>query len=69
MILVTRFNGSEFYINADMIISVEGTPDTIITFTNSSKLVVKEKPDKVVEKIITYQRIVHNPRIKVTSGE
>lgn len=69
MILVTRFNGSEFYINADMIISVEGTPDTVITLTNNSKLVVKEKPDKVIEKIIAYQRIVHNPKIKTTSGD
>ncbi len=69
MILVTRFNGSEFYINADMILSVEGTPDTVITLTNSSKLVVKETAESVVERIIAYQRKVKNPKIRAISGE
>lgn len=69
MILVTRFNGTEFFINADMILSVEGTPDTIITLTNNSKLVVKEPASQVVEKIICYQQKVKGPKIQSISGE
>jgi flagellar protein FlbD len=69
VILVTRFNGTEFYINADMILSVEGTPDTVITLTNNSKLVVKEKADLIVDRIIAYQQKIKNPKIKVKAGE
>lgn len=69
MIQVTRFNGTEFFINADMIISVEGTPDTVITLTNNSKLVVKEKPDQVIDRIIDYQRKIKNAKLVVESGD
>lgn len=68
MILVTRFNGTEFFINADMILSIEGTPDTVITLTNNSKLVVKETASQVVERVISYQQKVRNPKIEMKSG-
>ncbi|MCB9134616.1 MAG: flagellar FlbD family protein [Anaerolineales bacterium] len=61
MIPVTRFNGSTIYLNAELIQSVEGTPDTVITLTNQVKIVVKDSPTKVVEAIIAYQRKVHTP--------
>lgn len=61
MIRVTRFNGSQIYLNAELIQSVEGTPDTIITLTNQTKVVVKETPHTVVEAIIAYQQRVHAP--------
>lgn len=69
VICVTRFNGTEFFINADMILSVEGTPDTVITLTNNSKLVVKETANQVVERIISYQMRVKGPKIQSILGE
>jgi flagellar protein FlbD len=63
MILITRLNGSKFYINAEKVISVEGTPDTIITLINNVKYVVKEKPEEVVNEIINYHRKINNPQI------
>lgn len=61
MIAVTRFNGSTIYLNAELIQSVEGTPDTVITLTNQVKIVVKDPATAVVEAIIAYQRKVHMP--------
>jgi flagellar protein FlbD len=69
MISVTRFNGTKIYLNAELIQSVEGTPDTVITLTNDVKIIVKEPPQDVIEKIITYQRLVRNPQLNLRSGE
>ena len=49
MISVTRFNDSTLIINADLIQTVEETPDTVITLTTGTKFIVKEIVDKVVE--------------------
>ena len=42
MIKVTRLNGKEFVVNADLIQYLEETPDTIITLVNHEKVVVKD---------------------------
>jgi flagellar protein FlbD len=56
MIRVTRLNGTELVVNADLILSVEATPDTVVTFTNRDRIVVKETSDEVVRRVIEYQR-------------
>jgi flagellar protein FlbD len=56
MIKVTRLNGKEFVVNAELIQYVEATPDTIITLVNHEKLVVKEPVDEVVRRTIEYGR-------------
>ena len=61
MILVTRFNGSKFYINAEYIQSIERTPDTVVTLMNEKKLVVTDSVDELVERFIEYQRKIHQP--------
>ncbi len=43
MIQVTRLNDSVLLINAETIQSVEANPDTVITFLNRDRLIVKEK--------------------------
>jgi flagellar protein FlbD len=69
MISLTRLNGTKYYLNADLIVSVEGTPDTVITLTNGAKFIVRNHPEDVVQMIVQYQRMVHNPEIQVTRGE
>ena len=56
MIKVTRLNGKEFVVNADLIQYVEETPDPILTLVNHEKVVVKEKADEVIRRVIAYQR-------------
>ena len=58
MIKVTRLNGKEFVVNADLIQYLEETPDTIITLVNHEKVVVKEKADEVIRRVIDYNRSV-----------
>jgi flagellar protein FlbD len=69
MIQLTHFNGHRFYLNADLIKTIESTPDTIITLINDSKILVKDQAQDVVERIIQYQRLVHNPQMPTGLGE
>lgn len=69
MIRVTRLNGTKLYVNAELIQTVEGTPDTVISLINNVKIVVKESPETIVAEILAYQREVHNPKIKIANGE
>jgi flagellar protein FlbD len=69
MISLTRLNGTKYYLNADLIVSVEGTPDTVITLNNGAKFIVRNRPEDVVQMIIQYQRQVHNPDFQVARGE
>lgn len=49
MIHLHRIGAShaEFDLNPDLIATVEATPDTVVTLTTGSKLVVAESPDAV----------------------
>ena len=51
----------EFHLNPDLIVTVEANPDTVITLTTGTKVVVAESPDRVVAEIRTY-------RVDVLSG-
>lgn len=58
MIKVTRINDIEFYINPHQIECIQATPDTIVTFINGQKYIVKEKVDELLDLIIKYRRMV-----------
>ena len=56
MITVTRFDQTTLIINADLIEYVETTPDTHITPVTGKKLLVREKADEVVARVLEYRR-------------
>lgn len=58
MIKVTRFDGKEITINAEMIQSVESAPDTIITLNTGQRIIVKDSPEEVRAKVIEYKRLM-----------
>ncbi|MFH1022438.1 MAG: flagellar FlbD family protein [Planctomycetota bacterium] len=59
MIKLTRLNNKEFVVNAEQILFVESTPDTVVTLANGETVLVREKVDEVIERTIGYkQRIV-----------
>lgn len=60
MIRVTRLNGKEFVLNAELIQFIEETPDTVVTLVNHEKIVVKEKMDEVVRRVIEYGRAIRS---------
>ncbi len=60
MIDVTRLNGKGLTINCDLIEMIEETPDTVITFTTGTKIIVKENADEIKQLILSYKRSIYN---------
>ncbi len=58
MITVTRLNDQALVINAELIKTVESTPDTLITLINGDRMMVKESMDEIVRKAVEYGRQV-----------
>ncbi len=56
MVRLSRFDNSEFYVNADLIETIETTPDTVISLVNGKKLVVREPVEEVVSRVVDYRR-------------
>lgn len=60
MISVTRLNDSVLMINVEMIRSLQATPDTVITFSNNDRIIVKEPVEEVSKRIVEYQRTINS---------
>ena len=58
MVWVTRFDGTRFVLNADMIQSIEPTPDTVITLTNGHHFVVREPVEEIVRQVVQFRHQV-----------
>lgn len=56
MIIVTQLRGEEIVLNADLIVSLESTPDTVITLTTGKKIVVRESVSEVAGRVEAYVR-------------
>ncbi|RKY01254.1 MAG: flagellar protein FlbD [Spirochaetes bacterium] len=56
MIKVTRLNGVEYWLNPHLIEVIEKRPDTTITLLSGKKIVVKESPEEIINRIIEYRR-------------
>jgi flagellar protein FlbD len=64
MIKVTRLNDSTLMINVDMIQSLQAIPETVITFTNNDKIMVKEPLEEVSQRIVDYQRTIYSNSVR-----
>ncbi len=65
MILVTRLDGTELVVNVDLIITIERTPDTVLTLTTGDRIMVKESLEEIVTRAVTYRyRISQGPGIR-----
>ncbi|NOZ06852.1 MAG: flagellar FlbD family protein [Chloroflexi bacterium] len=69
MIEVTRLNGTNLYVNAEMIEFVEATPDTIISLTDGRKLIVLESPGDIADAVIRYRQQIRQPWTMPDAGE
>jgi len=56
MIQLTRLNHTPLVLNSDLIEHIEMTPDTVIALTTGQKFMVRESPDEIVAKIVTFRR-------------
>ena len=58
MIRLTRLNGSEVFLNADLVATVESHHDTVVTLVDGKTYVVLETAEQVVERITHYRAAV-----------
>ncbi len=48
----------ELHVNPDLIVTIEATPDTVITLANGSKLLVSEDPAQVAAAVRHYRVVI-----------
>jgi len=58
MIQLTRLSGHEFWLNSDLIESMEATPDTVLTLVDGRRIVVQEPPQIVSQMCVTFRASV-----------
>jgi len=63
MIEVERVNGSKMLLNPDLIKFIETTPDTVVTFTDGEKIILRTRPADIVRLIIDFRQRVRLPEI------
>jgi flagellar protein FlbD len=51
MILLTRLNGQQIAVNADLIERAEATPDTVLTLVDGTKYIVAEGVQEVIDRV------------------
>jgi flagellar protein FlbD len=58
MIAVHRLRGEPMFLNADLIESIEATPDTVLTLVDGRRIVVSDSPEDVADRIIEFRASV-----------
>jgi len=58
MILLTRLNGPQIAVNADLIERAEATPDTVLTLVDGTKYLVAESVQEVIDRVRTFRASV-----------
>jgi len=59
MIKVTDVAGNSKYINADLVERIEANPDTVLFLVNGHSWIVRESPEELLEKIVSFRRLCH----------
>lgn len=62
MIKLKKLNGFEIIINAELIESVEATPDTVINLATGNRFIVRDSVDEVVARVVEYRKKVYSER-------
>lgn len=62
MIAVTRLDGTPILLNDDLIQSIEQTPDTVLTLVNGDKLMVRDDPGQLMQRVIHFRQMVSRDR-------
>jgi flagellar protein FlbD len=62
VISLRRLNNQAIMVNADLIESLESTPDTVVTLTSGNKLLVRDSMEEIQTKIIDFKRRIYGPK-------
>ncbi len=49
-------DGKKYWINPHQVEYMEQTPDLTLTMLSGKKVVVRETPDEIIERIVAYRR-------------
>ena len=55
MIAVTRLDKQPMYLNPDHIISIEETPDTVITLFNGNRYIVVDRASTIISRVVSFR--------------
>jgi flagellar protein FlbD len=69
MISVTRLDGREFTLNADLIETIESNPDTFIRLHNGTSFVVRESAEQIIDRVVSYRRRIFQCGMRSTSED
>jgi len=58
VITIHRLNGDEMTLNAELILTVEATPDTLISMVDKRRILVAESVGEVVDAVLDYHRLI-----------
>jgi flagellar protein FlbD len=58
MIAVTRLDGSSLLLNDDLIESIEQTPDTVLSLVNGHRIMIRDDPAQLMQRVIDFKRVV-----------
>ena len=58
MIKLTKLNGEQFVLNAELIRYIESRPETFITLVTDDRVIVQESVDDVIQKSVDYSRAI-----------
>ena len=59
MIVLHKLNGGEVVVNAELIETLEPGPQTVVHLATGNKVLVREKTEEIMSKVIDYRRTVH----------
>jgi flagellar protein FlbD len=59
LIKVTKLNGELIYVNPNEIEFIEETPDTVISLKSGKKVLVSEKAQIVIKRMIEFFRLIN----------
>ena len=59
MIKLHKLNGAEIVINADLIESMEATPDTVLNLATGNRFLVRDSVQEVMDKVVEYKKKVY----------
>ena len=60
MIALHRLNGGEIIVNAELIESLEGDKETVVSLATGNRILVRETADEITEKVLEYRRKVNS---------
>ena len=58
MIDLLRLDGKIFWVNPHMIEAMESNPDLTLTMLSGRKIIVRNSPEEIIQKIIEYRKTI-----------